>query len=59
MNKADPMRNMARCENLPRGGLRGVSEQLSILLSAVTYPTFLQRCQLMFYTSVKVRVTHG
>lgn len=24
INNADPMRNMARCENLPRGGLQGV-----------------------------------
>lgn len=24
INKTDPIRNMARCENLPRGGLRGV-----------------------------------
>lgn len=33
INKADPMRNMVRCENLPRGGLQGASERLYGLLT--------------------------
>lgn len=55
INKADPMRNMVRCENLPLGGLQGVSEQLCSRLWIGAHPTFLWRSQFKFHWSAKAR----
>ena len=59
INKADPMRNIVRCENLPRGGLQTMSEQLNGHPSVSDPPdvSVVESAQIPFVSPK--RVTHG